>query len=127
VNPVDNSTVEVPKTTAVAEAVNARIRADNQRLALGQATPAQVQDEQLHTFSQAGIKQQQWSDTLNGAAHGAASTSLTQPVQQANAKAAYQLYSDLRAKNPAYLATLLDNKATAVLQHGLHPADLVRP
>jgi hypothetical protein len=76
------------------------------------------------------VKQQQWSDTLNGAAHSASATTLTQPAQQANMKDAYQLYSDLRAKNPAYLNTLMDEKSkqffnTAYIQQTLFNRDPV--
>jgi hypothetical protein len=111
VNSVTGSQGSVSKPEAVKAAVNARITADNQRIASGQATPDQIADEQLNTFARAGERQEQWSDTLNGAAHGASSVSLTQPAQQAQATGAFQLYATLRAKNPAYLDTLLDGNA----------------
>jgi hypothetical protein len=115
VNAVSGAQGSISKPEAVKAAVNARISADNQRVAAGQATPEQVLDEQLNAFARAGERQQVWSDTLNGAAHGASAASLTDPRQQAQATAAFQLYANLRAKNPAYLDTLLDGNAKRFL------------
>ena len=100
---------EVSKADAIQAATNATISRDNQRVASGIATSAQVLDEQLHTFAQADIKQPQWQGTLKAAAHGAVNLdSLNDPQQQGSQIAALKLYNDLQAKNPAYAASIMD-------------------
>lgn len=116
-NGVTGAQAQVSKATAVQAQVNARLIADAQRVASGQATPDQVQDEQLRTFARAGIKQPQWADTLNQAAAGGANVnSLTDPGQQKSLTDALQLYSNLRTKNPAYLNTLVDGKTAGFFE-----------
>ena len=117
-NSVTGKQETVSKSEALSAATNARIVADNRAIASGQKTPAQVQDEQLQTFATAGIKQQQWADELNqGAKGGANFTSTSDPKQQGQALKAYQLYQDLRTKNPAYLGTLLDEKSKRLYEN----------
>ena len=99
---------QVDRDKVLKDQVNAIISRDNQRVATGQATADQVQNEQLYTFAQSGQRQHQWADTLNSAAKGGLDPqTLTDPSRQGQALAAYKLYSDLSTKNPAYLHTLM--------------------
>ena len=113
-NAVTGAQGQVSKAVALKAAVNARLDADNRRVASGQATPDQVMDEQLGSFAKAGVRNDQWADALNNAAQGGANlNSLTDPKQQGSMVSAYQLYANLRAKNPAYLGTLVSGKTSA--------------
>lgn len=111
-NSVTGAQGTVSKSTAVQAAVNSMVVADNRRLASGQASPEQVQNEQLQKLAPAGLKQPQWADELDqGAKGGANFASLSDPQQEGQVLKAYQLYQDLRTKNPAYLNTLVGDDA----------------